>query len=77
VHLNWSLDDSYTPTKLLIRAGTGLHDLQDIKTVCMDQPSGWIQFDVGMEPAGEEEIALMFVSCLDFQWLNHMWRCFT
>ncbi|KAG8970542.1 anaphase promoting complex subunit doc1 [Tulasnella sp. 419] len=58
VYLNYQADDSYTPTKLLIRAGTGLHDLQDIKVVSMDQPQGWIQFDVGLEPANEEGTAL-------------------
>lgn len=50
IFLNFEVDDSYTPTRLLIRAGTGLHDLQDIKTISMEQPRGWIQFDVGTEP---------------------------
>lgn len=55
IFLNFDADDSYTPTKLLIRAGTGLHDLQDIKSIAMEQPRGWIEFDVGTEPDGVEE----------------------
>ncbi|KAG8999203.1 anaphase promoting complex subunit doc1 [Tulasnella sp. JGI-2019a] len=55
IYLNFDADDSYTPTKLLIRAGTGLHDLQDIKSVSMEQPRGWIQFDVGSEPEGGDD----------------------
>ena len=47
-------DDSYTPIKLLIRAGTGLYDLQDVKTVTMDKPTGWIPFDVGAERQGKD-----------------------
>lgn len=57
--LNFDIDDSYTPTKLLIRAGTGLHDLQEIKSVSMEQPRGWIQFDVGTEPDGDEDSTQM------------------
>ncbi|KAG8854010.1 hypothetical protein FRB96_007873 [Tulasnella sp. 330] len=61
IYLNFDADDSYTPTKLLIRAGTGLHDLQDIKSVSMEQPRGWIQFDVGSEPEGGEDLERMRV----------------
>ncbi|KDQ15852.1 hypothetical protein BOTBODRAFT_31310 [Botryobasidium botryosum FD-172 SS1] len=42
-------DDSYTPTRLTIRAGTGHYDLQDIKNVNLQSPSGWITFDAGAE----------------------------
>lgn len=51
IMLNFSADDSYTPVKLLIKAGTGLYDLQDVKTITMDKPTGWISFDVGTERA--------------------------
>ncbi|KAF8339699.1 anaphase-promoting complex, subunit 10/DOC domain-containing protein [Cantharellus anzutake] len=49
IMLNFAADDSYTPIKLLIKAGTGLYDLQDVKTVTMDKPTGWVTFDVGTE----------------------------
>jgi len=49
IMLNFPADDSYTPVKLLIKAGTGLYDLQEVKTVTMDKPNGWIIFDVGTE----------------------------
>jgi len=47
--LNFAADDSYTPIKLLIKAGTGLYDLQEVKHVSMDKPNGWVLFDVGNE----------------------------
>jgi anaphase-promoting complex subunit 10 len=47
INLNILADDSHTPVKLLIRAGTSLYDLQDVKTVTVDKPTGWITFDVG------------------------------
>jgi len=54
INLNILADDSYTPIKLLIRAGTSLYDLQDVKTVTMDRPTGWITFDVGAERLGKD-----------------------
>jgi len=50
----YSRPHSYTPIKLLIRAGTSLYDLQDVKTVTMDKPTGWITFDVGAERSGKD-----------------------
>lgn len=35
-------DESYTPHKLSIRAGTTYHDLKEIKTFESEEPSGWI-----------------------------------
>jgi len=50
IHLNHQLDDSYTPSTLAIRAGTGPSDLQDVRVVTLDKPEGWITFDVSSEP---------------------------
>ncbi|EAU85650.2 anaphase-promoting complex [Coprinopsis cinerea okayama7 len=48
--LRFPLDDSYTPSTLAIRAGTGPSDLQDVRMVTFDKPDGWITFDVSSEP---------------------------
>ncbi|KAF8802420.1 galactose-binding like protein [Phlegmacium glaucopus] len=50
IHLNFPQDDSYTPSALAIRAGTGPSDLQDVRVVTLDKPDGWITFDVSSEP---------------------------
>jgi len=49
IHLNFPQDDSYTPSTLAIRAGTGPSDLQDVRVVTLDKPDGWITFDVSSE----------------------------
>eukprot|EP01132_Coremiostelium_polycephalum_P002864 gene2864-3559_t len=36
------LDESYTPSKISIKAGTTFHDLQEIITTDLGEPSGWI-----------------------------------
>ncbi|KAJ2920753.1 hypothetical protein H1R20_g7730, partial [Candolleomyces eurysporus] len=48
--LKFSQDDSYTPSTLAIRAGTGPSDLQDVRIVTFTKPEGWITFDVSSEP---------------------------
>jgi anaphase-promoting complex subunit 10 len=50
IHLSFEHDDSYTPSTLSIRAGTGPSDLQDVRVVTLEKPEGWITFDVSSEP---------------------------
>ncbi|ETW82954.1 hypothetical protein HETIRDRAFT_458552 [Heterobasidion irregulare TC 32-1] len=49
--LSFPLDDSYTPAVLSIRAGTGLGDLQEVRSITLEKPDGWITFDVSTEPS--------------------------
>ncbi|KAK2982677.1 hypothetical protein RJ640_027665 [Escallonia rubra] len=42
VYVDFKLDESYTPSKISIRAGDGFHNLKDIKTVELEKPSGWV-----------------------------------
>ncbi|KAF7295149.1 Anaphase-promoting complex subunit 10 [Mycena indigotica] len=53
IYLSHPQDDSYTPSALAIRAGTGPSDLQDVRMVTFDRPDGWITFDVSSESAEE------------------------
>ena len=44
VYLDFKLDESYTPLKLSVRAGTSFHDLREVAThefAQEDQPTGW------------------------------------
>ncbi|KIY63544.1 anaphase-promoting complex, subunit 10 [Cylindrobasidium torrendii FP15055 ss-10] len=49
IYLSHPQDDSYTPSTLAIRAGTGSSDLQDVRIITLDKPDGWITFDVSSE----------------------------
>lgn len=55
IYLSFPQDDSYTPSTLAIRAGTGPSDLQDVRVVTLDKPDGWITFDVSSEPNEDGE----------------------
>ena len=41
-YLDYSLDESYTPQRIGIKAGVTFHDLEEIKVVEMNEPVGWI-----------------------------------
>jgi anaphase-promoting complex subunit 10 len=42
IYTDYKLDESYTPSKISIRAGTNFHDLQQIKVEELVEPCGWI-----------------------------------
>ncbi|KAF8405241.1 hypothetical protein HHK36_010142 [Tetracentron sinense] len=41
LYVDFKLDESYTPSKISIRAGDGFHNLKEIKTVELEKPIGW------------------------------------
>ncbi|KAL7417693.1 anaphase-promoting complex, subunit 10/DOC domain-containing protein [Mrakia frigida] len=46
IYLSHPKDDSYTPQKLSIRAGTGRHDLTEVRLHEVDKPEGWVTIDL-------------------------------
>lgn len=61
-----SLDDSYTPQKLSVRAGTYHGDLHEIRLVDLPNPTGWQVIKLASEPekigATSGECVSLFVS---------------
>ena len=47
MYFNYDLDESYTPSKIAIYAGTGLYDLTEVKIIDLQQPRGWQTVNVG------------------------------
>ncbi|KAK9993587.1 hypothetical protein SO802_023290 [Lithocarpus litseifolius] len=51
LYVDFKLDESYTPSKISIRAGNGFHNLKEVKTMELDKPSGWIYLSLsGNDP---------------------------
>ncbi|RDX43991.1 APC10-domain-containing protein [Lentinus brumalis] len=74
MYLSFPLDDSYTPATIMIRAGTGHGDLQDIRILTIEKPDGWITFDASME-ANEDGDGFKLVEAYILQIIiigNHM-----
>ncbi len=44
IYLDFKTDESYTPAKISIRANNSFQELQEIKLVEFDEPSGWYVF---------------------------------
>lgn len=45
IYLDFSSDESYTPTKIQFLAGMGVHDIQEFAEMSFEQPTGWIDVD--------------------------------
>ncbi|CAG8980741.1 hypothetical protein HYALB_00013691 [Hymenoscyphus albidus] len=50
LYLDFKDDESYTPTKITLLAGTGYHDLLPFSSLEFEKPSGWI--DVPLDHVG-------------------------
>lgn len=57
VYTDFKLDESYTPSKISIRAGTTFHDLQEIHVEELSEPSGWVT--ILPEPSAENACQVM------------------
>lgn len=42
IYCDYKMDESYTPNKISIRAGTTFNDMREIKCVDMNEPQGWL-----------------------------------
>ena len=48
LYLDFTLDESYTPKKIIIKAGTTFHDLTEIESVELHEPSGWVRIPLSI-----------------------------
>lgn len=53
VYLDYRLDESYTPNKVAVRAGSSFHDLKELRCVDLEEPSGWVL--LSLVPEGSTE----------------------
>jgi anaphase-promoting complex subunit 10 len=54
LYLDYNLDESYTPKKIAIKAGTTFHDLVEIQVVDLHEPMGWVKLSL-VNPAAAAE----------------------
>ncbi|KAL0677279.1 hypothetical protein Bca4012_005260 [Brassica carinata] len=51
LYVDFKLDESYTPSKISVRAGDGFHNLKEVKSVELVKPSGWVSISLsGADP---------------------------
>ncbi|KAL1511399.1 hypothetical protein AB1Y20_006200 [Prymnesium parvum] len=61
IYTEFKLDESYTPSKLSIRAGTTFHDLQEIHVEELTEPSGWVTILRAPSDANAELLRTHFI----------------
>jgi len=47
LYVSYKEDESYTPSTISLRIGTGLHDLKELELMELVKPEGWISFKLG------------------------------
>ncbi|KAI9353691.1 anaphase-promoting complex, subunit 10/DOC domain-containing protein [Obelidium mucronatum] len=52
IYLDYRQDESYCPSKISIRAGSTLQDVQELHLLELEEPSGWINVDLRDETTG-------------------------
>jgi anaphase-promoting complex subunit 10 len=52
IYADYKLDESYTPSKISVRAGNSFHDLREIKVVDLEEPMGWVRFPLTDQDEG-------------------------
>ena len=51
LYLDFKTDESYTPSKISIRSGNSFYELQEIKVVDFEEPTGWFTFGLNQQDA--------------------------
>jgi len=52
LYCDFKRDESYTPSKISIKAGSGFHDLREVKLEELDEPDGWVRIDLTTKESG-------------------------
>lgn len=56
IYCDYKMDESYTPSKISIRAGTHFHDLQEVHEMELEEPTGWVNVNLWSQlPGGERK----------------------
>ncbi|KAK9453862.1 anaphase-promoting complex, subunit 10-domain-containing protein [Dipodascopsis uninucleata] len=59
LYLDYRRDESYTPSKIAVYAGSGYHDLHEVLSMGLEEPSGWI--DIPLNHAGKDGFLKAFL----------------
>ena len=54
LYADYKLDESYTPSKISVRAGNSFHDLREVRVVDLDEPVGWTRVRLDKSDESDE-----------------------
>ncbi|TMW57466.1 hypothetical protein Poli38472_003391 [Pythium oligandrum] len=61
LYLDHKLDESYTPRKISIRAGSTVHDLKEILAQDIEEPNGWVSIQLAGPDDPETPLRTFFL----------------
>lgn len=80
VYLNHTRDESYTPMRIKVCAGTHEGDMTEVSVVDVDQPVGWVLLELGERVSDDQHIAIVDADCAsawiaedDMDACEHVW----
>lgn len=72
LYLSYKLDESYSPSEIVVRSGTTFHDLVEIKSVTLNKPEGWITINLTNDSPDTDD-DLLFTNFVQIMILaNHL-----
>jgi hypothetical protein len=73
IYTDYKLDESYTPANISVRAGTTFHDIQEVHSMELEEPSGWVT--IPLAPANPDPGQPRCVLTDGTQLICHLLRC--
>ncbi|KXZ49243.1 hypothetical protein GPECTOR_22g835 [Gonium pectorale] len=61
MHVDFKLDESYTPSRVSVRAGHTYQDLKEVRVVELEEPSGWVVIPLTAEATPHEPLRAFYV----------------
>ncbi|XP_071451305.1 anaphase-promoting complex subunit 10 [Hetaerina americana] len=59
LYTDYKLDESYTPSRISVRAGTHFNDLQEVEVLDLNEPAGWVHIPIKSLSNGKPVRAFM------------------
>ncbi|KAK9382653.1 anaphase-promoting complex, subunit 10/DOC domain-containing protein [Kockiozyma suomiensis] len=59
LYLDYKRDESYTPSKIAVYAGSGYHDLHEVMSLALEEPVGWTE--ISLAHAGKDGFLKAFL----------------
>ncbi|GIL75266.1 hypothetical protein Vretifemale_5073 [Volvox reticuliferus] len=61
MHVDYKLDESYTPSRVSVRAGHTYQDLKEVRVVDLEEPSGWVVIPLTSESWPHEPLKAFYL----------------
>ncbi|PNW73766.1 hypothetical protein CHLRE_13g571850v5 [Chlamydomonas reinhardtii] len=61
MYVDYKLDESYTPSRVSVRAGHTYQDLKEVRVLELEEPSGWVVIPLTADDAPHEPLKAFYL----------------